>query len=172
MSEIAYDGTPADALNTPSLAMVTVGLMFAAMNLLGLLTVGTQGVMMIGLGAAGLAAPGRPGMHDSLGSGVVIAEGLAFLVVGLVIDVLGLLGSGVVILAGARMRELRSYNLVQGGAFLAMAMPATSMFSTMCGGCGICGLVAWVPLLGLGLSAGLFALAAIRRPGVREAFTS
>ena len=171
--EIPRDGGPADGLNMPSLLLVTTGGAFVMMNLVSLCVVAMYGLGFVSLGAATLAAPTSGGGQDAwLGAAIVGLEGVAYLLVGGLIDVLGLIGAGGVILTGVRMRQLRSYEWVNIGAVATIVVPILSMVSAMCGGCGLCGIVAWMPLVALGTSTGAFALFALRKPGVREAFTS
>jgi hypothetical protein len=98
--------------------------------------------------------------NGAIAAGVFqIVLGVVFAVIRVGSTILGLAASGVTILAGQRLLQFRSRNVILAGAILATAQPLTWVLTgCFTSGCGGCAPIVYLPMAVIGLVATIMAI--------------
>ena len=136
-----YSGAAASAVTGPAIALMIVGGLGTAVHAVFLVL----RILNVGMLAANGGPPGANPHDEAYRAGVVVGGAM-----GIIIDVLGIIWGIVVVLGAIQMKALKNHGLAMTTCILAM-VPINC--------CCI-----------LGLPFGIWGLAAINRPEVREAF--
>lgn len=158
----------AQKTSIPGIMLLVVGVLFVGLNLFALLWAVVGGLMNMGVYGAQAATTGSS--EEMAMAGVGAGVSLIALVISIVVDVVGVIGGGVVAFAGRKLMTLQSPGIVMLGAIVAVIQPVVSLCASMFGGCGICGAFLWAPIVLLGIGSGIWAFMVINDPTVRESF--
>ncbi len=163
----------AERVNVPSILLRVLGLLFAVLAVVGMIMQCLGPVFQIlqaGI-QAGTAVDEEAlkvaliaGLFGSTMSNVMAVVQIVFGFVGLVAGIVSFI-------AGGRLAEFRSRNMVQAGGVLVAVQPVIWLVTSCCtSSCGICGFFVWIPLTVLGIVAAVMVFGALGDPDVDAAF--
>lgn len=163
----------AERVNVPSILLRVLGLLFAIMALLGMFWQCMNPVIQI-LSAAVQAgtAPDEDAMIAALMAGLFGSTlSIVMAIVQILFGFVGLAAGLTSFVAGGRLAEFRSRNMVQAGAVLIAVQPVIWLLTSCCtSSCGICGFFVWIPFSVLGVVTAVMVFGALGDPDVDAAF--